>query len=136
MTQNKTVQTLTIVMTHKKHRVYVSCPHAVAIVTYSDGTTLVKGGYSSICCGYARISVVIADIFNDFLADLLRAKPDSDFYEKAPNGVVRYEGASWYEGGMGASAYRDVAQYIGGEFLLLQEHEEPRVYMYRALPKP
>ena len=105
-------------VTWKRSRTWGYCPRAEWECWFADGTYLHGTEYAS-GCGYDKLSQVLADGFNRVGKGMLWRKRNSR--KKAPYGIPHVgAGAdkSWrpyFEGGIGASCYRAIAEYLGGK---------------------
>lgn len=105
-------------VTWKKSRTWGFCPRAEWQCWFKDGTYMEGSEYAS-GCGYDKLSQVLADAFNKVGKGMLWRKRNSR--KKAPYGIPHVGAGvdkSWtpyFEGGIGASCYRNIAAYLGGK---------------------
>jgi len=143
----KEVSSMTITIEWVKSKTWGMNPHAGVRVSYKDGKSEYRDGYSCSGCGYDKQSTVIADIFNDFLRYKLyqlHKWEDSINGEKTsyPYGVYYYNGdigkklesgyisKPTFNGGVGTSCYYKIAEFIGGEFKNLSSGKSFDVFQY------
>lgn len=137
--EQKPVRSITITIEWVKSRTWGSNPHAIASVTFKDGTFKRNEGYTCSGCGYDKESTVIAQIFNDFLAykfhnAAIRAADKTS----VPYGMYlkREDWVDSYEGGVGTDCYtRGIADFIGGTFKRTANGKTFDVYEYIDLWK-
>lgn len=105
-------------VTWKKSRYWGYCPRAEWECWLVDGTYLHGTEYAS-GCGYDKLSQVLADAFNKVGKGMAWRKRNSR--KAAPYGIRHVgKGADkgylpYFEGGIGASCYYKIAEYLGGK---------------------
>ena len=102
----------------KRSRWWGNCPRAEWRCWFKDGSFMDGSEYAS-GCGYDKLSQVIADAFNKVAKGMAWRKRNSR--KKAPYGI-QHVGAGankkwnpYFEGGIGASCYRSIAEFLGGK---------------------
>ena len=102
----------------KKSRYWGNCPRAEWRCWFKDGSFMSGSEYAS-GCGYDKLSQVISFAFNKVAKGMAWRKRNSR--KKAPYGIMHVgKGADkkwnpYFEGGIGASCYRAIAEYLGGK---------------------
>ena len=124
------VTRIEIMIEWKSSRMYGSNPHLSAKIWGVDGFI---GRMESTCsgCGYDKESTVIADVFNAYLKYKLFLVEDQK--EKNPYGVHllgERTTVPYYDGGIGADCYYDIAKFIGGEFKRTASGKTATAYEY------
>ena len=121
----KPVKSITINIEWVRSRTWGWNPNAEACVEYQDGSFERVGGIKCSGCGYDKASTVIADIFNRFLkyklynsealdAAWIAKHNYSDSEKPRPYGIYIRDAWRDYAGGIGASCYKAISEYIGG----------------------
>ena len=102
----------------KKSRWWGNCPRAEWECWFVDGTYLHGYEYAN-GCGYDKLSQVIADAFNKVAKGMAWRKRNSR--KKAPYGIEHVGKdsdktyAPYFMGGIGASCYRSIAEFLKGK---------------------
>ena len=120
----------------KRSRTWGMNPHLTAWAHYStpdaDGNTY-SGRFTSTAsgCGYDKLSTVVADCFNHFLKYALYMKTEKAL-EKKPYGIRYWKESNnrHFEGGVGIDCYRDIAAFIGGEFIRVARGDSFEAYHF------
>lgn len=137
----KPVKSITINIEWVKSRTWGWNPNAEARVEYQDGSFECVGGFKCSGCGYDKGSTVIADVFNRFLKYKLYnseafdaawiAKHNYAYSEKPrPYGIYIREAYRGYAGGIGASCYTAISEYIGGTWEYVASGKSFDCYKY------
>lgn len=129
----KPIKSLTITIEWRKSRMWGMNPHAEGWVEYNDGYCA-TGTAKASGCGYCKRSTVIADLFNQFLRYKLHspevmdkpARPYGIYVQK--DGGINY--APYYAGGIGEGCYRNISEYIGGNWESISWTKTCEVYRY------
>ena len=148
----KPVKAMTITIEWKKSRTWGHNPNASVKVQYHDGTWGRFDGFKCSGCGYCKESTVIAQIFNHVLKYKLYQKhawgddrTTGDYKANHPYGVYYYGGGAGekheggyiskptYNGGVGTSCYRNIAEFIGGKFESVASGKSFDVFTYTDL---
>lgn len=108
------IKRLEIEIEWKKNQTWGMNPTASARWEAVDGTWIYEENMSSASgCGYDKESAVVAGCCNKILCGMLwRKRCDAD---KAPYGVAFRSCFPYFEGGIGMSCYRAIAEFLGGE---------------------
>ena len=102
----------------KRSRTWGNCPRAEWTCWFKDGTYANGKAYAS-GYGYDKLSSVVADAFNEVAKGMAWRKRNSR--KKAPYGIQHVgkdadkDWPPYFEGGIGASCYRAIAEYLGGK---------------------
>lgn len=102
----------------KRSAYWGNCPRAEWRCWFKDGSFMSGSEYAS-GCGYDKLSQVVADAFNKVAKGMAWRKRNSR--KKAPYGICHVGKGSdknylpRFEGGIGASCYRSIAEYLGGK---------------------
>jgi hypothetical protein len=129
----KPIESLTITIEWKKSRMWGMNPHAEGRVVYKNGYCSIGAAKAS-GCGYCKRSTVIAELFNQFLRYKLHLpevmeKPQRPYGIYVPkDGGINY--APYYAGGIGEDCYRQISEYIGGNWESISRTKTCEVYRY------
>ena len=102
----------------KRSAYWGNCPRANWRCWFKHGSFMSGSEYAS-GCGYDKLSQVVADAFNKVAKGLAWRKRNSR--KKAPYGLyhvgkgVDKDYLPRFEGGIGASCYYKIAEYLGGK---------------------
>lgn len=112
------IRELRIDVEWKRSSTWGSCPRAEWRCWFKDGSFMSGSEYAS-GWGYDKLSQVIADAFNKVAKGMAWRKRNSR--KKAPYGICHVGAGAdkkynpYFEGGIGASCYRSIAEFLGGK---------------------
>jgi len=129
------VKEIVITIEWKKSKTWGNCPRAEARVHTKDGRFLMTNNYYASGYGYDKESTVISQIFNEYLKYKLWEIEDNKKKQKeVPYGIrLDYDFSPYYEGGVGASCYYAISEFIGGKFELIANGKTFDVYKFTML---
>jgi hypothetical protein len=147
--EQRPVKQLTIALEWKKSRMWGMNPHGSVKVEYMDGDFERSEGFTCSGCGYDKASTVVAQVFNRYLKYKLWSKTieackrsDYDWRTKggAPYGVEARKYTTrdtevevehrYYGGGIGVNCYRDISEFIGGNWEVVASGDSFNVYRW------
>ena len=112
------VEQLIITIDWYDNRTWGKCPKASYRVRLANGRSMSEENAASAKgCGYDKESTVVASIFNMFCKGMAYKKLKTAAGKKSkPYGVYSSEWSGCYfDGGIGMSCYREIAQWLGGK---------------------
>lgn len=129
------VKSIAITVMWKKSVTWGYCPRATAEVKFHNGKFEKDDNFYASGCGYDKLSTVIAEIFNKYLAYklYLPLHPIENRYnqydDKIPYGLHN-DTHKCFDGGIGIECYFDISKAIGGTFRRIANTDTVDVFEY------
>lgn len=111
------VQRLVISIEWSNSRTWGACPTASYEVYYANGKMSRKQNAAHASgCGYDKESTVVAQVFNMTCLGMATKRLKSAAGKKSkPYGVYSTTSGVFFDGGIGMSCYRTIAEWLGGK---------------------
>lgn len=108
------VRRLRVAIEWHKSRTWGNCPRLEYWCTTNDGDVIYGDGIGASGWGYDKESTVVAEVFNRHCLGMAMRKYKRNKKQQIPYGV-RLGRYAYYEGGVGISSYRQIAEWLGGK---------------------